>query len=73
MCKISFEKQIALIQMQLWNGNVECNCKGAVINMWLSIGNPQTTHQFNFAELDYRVRTDHDNNKETEDNNEEDR
>jgi hypothetical protein len=41
--------------------------------MWLSIGNPQTTHQFNFAELDYRVRTDHDNNKETEDNNEENR
>jgi len=68
---ISFEKQIALIQMQLWNGNVECNCKGG--SLWLPIGNPQATHQFNFAELDYRVRTDHDNNKETEDNNEEKR
>jgi len=65
--KLSFEEQIALIQIQLWKGTLECNWKNG--SVWMPIGNPETTHQFNFADLDYRVRKEHNKNKEAEGDN----
>jgi hypothetical protein len=56
--KLTFEEQIALIQTQLWTGNLECNWKEG--SLWMPIGDTKEPHQFNFNELEYRTRESND-------------
>tara|TARA_Y100000310_G_scaffold334602_1_gene414753 strand:- start:521 stop:703 length:183 start_codon:yes stop_codon:yes gene_type:complete len=56
---LTFEEQIALIQTQLWTGDLECNWKESDA-FWMPIGDTKEPHQFNFNELEYRTRENND-------------